>query len=222
MEADVIITIGGIKGGTGKSTAATNLAIMRQRAGHDVLLVDADEQRSASEFAEQREALGHGVLPCIQLAGANVRVQLQELRKRYADIIVDTGGRDTTSQRSALLRSEVLLLPFQPGNFDLWTVEQVEQMVSEVRSAKETPLDAVAFISRGYPVGADNEEAAALLRRSEVLRFIETPIIARKAFNAAAGEGLSVAEMKKLDPKAVGEMQRLYAIVFGTAAEVAA
>jgi chromosome partitioning protein len=218
----VIITVGGIKGGTGKSTVATNLAVMRQRAGHDVLLVDADEQKSASEFAEQREALGHGVLPCIQLVGANVRVQLQELRKRYGDIIVDTGGRDTTSQRSALLRSDALLLPFQPGNFDLWTVEQVEQLVSEVRSAKETPLDAVAFISRGYPVGADNEAATALLRRSEVLRLIEAPIIARKAFNAAAGEGLSVTEMKKPDLKAVAEMDRLYTTVFRIAVEAAA
>jgi chromosome partitioning protein len=218
----VIITVGGIKGGTGKSTIATHLAVMRQRAGHDVLLVDADEQKSASEFAEQREALGQSILPCIQLAGTNVRIQIQELRNRYGDIIIDTGGRDTTSQRSALLRSDLLLLPFQPGNFDLWTVEQVEQMVSEIRSAQEVPVEAVAFISRGYPGGADNEEAAALLRRSEVLRFIDTPIIARKAFNTAIGEGLSVSEMKKPDLKAVGEMQRLYNVVFGIAVEAAA
>ena len=39
----MIYTLGGIKGGTGKTTIATNLAIMLSRAGRDVLLVDADD-----------------------------------------------------------------------------------------------------------------------------------------------------------------------------------
>ena len=52
----MIITVGGIKGGSGKSLGATNLAIMRRLAGFDALLVDADDQKSASEFVAQREA----------------------------------------------------------------------------------------------------------------------------------------------------------------------
>ena len=115
----MITTVGGTKGGSGKTSAATNLAIMRIRAGRKTLLVDVDEQRSASEFVEQREALGHGTLPCVQLVGQNVVAQLRVLAPNYDDIIVDTGGRDTQSERSALLASDVLLLPFQPGNYDL-------------------------------------------------------------------------------------------------------
>ena len=46
----MIITVGGIKGGSGKSTVATNLAVLRARAGRDVLLVDADGQETASDF----------------------------------------------------------------------------------------------------------------------------------------------------------------------------
>ena len=44
----MVILIGGEKGGTGKTTIATNLAALRALAGHDVLLVDTDSQGSAS------------------------------------------------------------------------------------------------------------------------------------------------------------------------------
>lgn len=213
----MIITTGGLKGGGGKSTAATNLAIMRMKAGRKVLLVDADEQRSASEFVEQREALGHGTLPCVQLVGQNVVAQLRALAPNYDDVIVDTGGRDTQSQRSALLASDILLLPFQPGNYDLWTVAQVERLIGDIKSVNEK-LRALAYISRGYPVGSDNGDAAAMLRKSDVITFLDVTIIGRKAFNMSAGEGLAVVEMPKADKKAVAEIEQLYRAEFGPVA----
>ncbi|CAK0775887.1 Chromosome partitioning protein ParA [uncultured Gammaproteobacteria bacterium] len=209
----MIITVGGIKGGGGKTTAATNLAVMRLLAGRDVLLIDADEQRSSSEFVAQREALGHTPLPCVQLVGSAVRTQVKQLAPRYDDIVIDTGGRDTASQRAALTVSDLMLIPFQPGNFDLWTLEQVERLVDEIRSVNEH-LEALCYISRGYPNGADNEQAADMLRASPSLRFIHAPVLGRKAFNTASGDGLSVVETKPRDAKAVVEIERLYAAVF--------
>src|SRR5919199_2409682 len=46
----MIIVVGGIKGGSGKTTVATNLAVMRAADGHDVLLIDADDRETASDF----------------------------------------------------------------------------------------------------------------------------------------------------------------------------
>jgi cellulose biosynthesis protein BcsQ len=46
----MIVVAGGTKGGSGKTTVATNLAIMRALQGYDVLLVDADDQESATDF----------------------------------------------------------------------------------------------------------------------------------------------------------------------------
>ena len=50
----MIICVGGTKGGTGKSTVATNLAVMLTTSGQDVLLVDADEQGTSTDFTNMR------------------------------------------------------------------------------------------------------------------------------------------------------------------------
>ncbi len=50
----MIICVGGTKGGTGKSTVATNLAVMLATSGRDVLLVDADEQGTSTDFTNMR------------------------------------------------------------------------------------------------------------------------------------------------------------------------
>jgi chromosome partitioning protein len=77
-EVSMIIVVGGIKGGSGKTTLATNLTVMRAREGKKVLLVDAGEQRSASDWADQREGLGIKTdWLTIQLAGKGIYAQLQ-------------------------------------------------------------------------------------------------------------------------------------------------
>lgn len=50
----MILVCGGIKGGVGKTTLATNIAVMRAAEGKDVLLVDADDQGTASDFTAIR------------------------------------------------------------------------------------------------------------------------------------------------------------------------
>lgn len=212
----MIITVGGIKGGGGKSVTATNLVVMRRLAGVDALLVDADEQGSAAEFADQRAALERGTIPCVRLTGKAVREQVRQLAPRYVDVIIDTGGRDTASQRAALSVSDLALLPFQPGNFDLWTKETVEALIEEVRTINPG-LRALAYISRGLSQGTDNAQARELLATSAVLELAEVTLVNRKAVNSATGEGLAVVELqgRARDPKAETEMRALYRAVFG-------
>ncbi len=50
----MITVVGGTKGGSGKSTVATNLAVMLSLAGRDVLLVDADDQETSKDFTSLR------------------------------------------------------------------------------------------------------------------------------------------------------------------------
>jgi len=116
----MIVVVGGIKGGSGKTTVALHLAMLCAQAGHDVLLIDAADQETATDFTILRNArrAGGAGYTSIQLTGPAVRTETQRLAAKYDHIIIDTGGRDTTSQRAALTVADVLLVPFLPRSFD--------------------------------------------------------------------------------------------------------
>jgi chromosome partitioning protein len=211
----MIIVVGGIKGGSGKTTVATNLAVMRSAEGKDVLLIDADDQETSSDFTmlrNERQEEGAGYTS-IKLTGQAVRTETQRLKNKYDDIIIDTGGRDTTSQRAALTVADLLLVPFVPRSFDVWTIEKVSNLVGEMRAANEE-LQAFTFLNRADSRGQDNQEAAELLREAEELTFIDSPLVERKAFGNAAAAGLAVTELKPQDPKAIDEVMMLFRYVF--------
>jgi chromosome partitioning protein len=211
----MIVVVGGIKGGSGKTTVATNLAVLRAATGHDVLLVDADDQETASDFTILRnEKLAGGAgYTSIKLTGAAVRTETLRLAGKYTDIIIDVGGRDTTSQRAAISVANLLLVPFVPRSFDVWTLEKVATLVCEMRAANPE-LAAYAFLNRADPRGQDNEDAAEALKDTSELRFLDMPLGARKAFSNAAALGMAVTELKPQDAKASEEVTALYRYVF--------
>jgi chromosome partitioning protein len=211
----MIITVGGIKGGSGKTTVATNLAVMRAGEGRDVLLIDADDQETASDFTLLRNERteGQAGYTSIQLSGAAVRSQTLRMASKYQDIIIDTGGRDTTSQRAALSVSDLLLVPFVPRSFDVWTIQKVAALVAEMLPANPR-LTAFTFLNRADARGQDNDDAAQVLREIEGVRFIDVVLGTRKAFSNAAAHGMAVAELRPGDPKATEEIWMLYRHVF--------
>jgi chromosome partitioning protein len=212
----MIVVVGGIKGGSGKTTVATNLAILRAQDGRDVLLVDADDQETATDFTQLRNEKmdGKAGYTSIKLTGQAVRTQIQRLADKYEDIVIDTGGRDTTSQRAALTLADLLLVPFVPRSFDVWTIERVSELVAEMQPANPK-LRACTFLNRADPRGQDNNDAAEVLKETPAIEFVQIVIGSRKAFGNAAAEGLAVTELRVADPKANDEMMMLYRYVFG-------
>ncbi len=211
----MIIVSGGIKGGAGKTLLATNLVVMCSRDARDVLLIDADDQESATDFTGLRSERfdGDPGYTSIKLTGKAVRDQVLRLADKYDDIIIDTGGRDTVSQRAALTVADTLLVPFAPRSLDVWTFEQVERLIEEMAPANPE-LRAYALINRADHQGRDNEETAEFLRSSEALGFIPAYLGNRKAFATAVAEGLGVVEYKPRDKKAIAEMEALYQHIF--------
>lgn len=149
----------------------------------------------------------------IKLTGTAVRTQTLRLADKYQDIIIDTGGRDTMSQRAALTVADVLLVPFVPRSFDVWTLEKVGQLVGEMQPANPK-LKAYTFLNRADSRGQDNDEAAEVLRDTDTISFIGLSLGTRKAFSNAAAQGLAVSELKPPDPKALEEIQILYRYIF--------
>jgi len=208
----MIFTVGGIKGGSGKSTIATNLTVWLSKKGFDVLLIDADEQETASKFTKWREHItqGNSGYTATVLTGDAVRQQVLKFKPKFDHIIIDTGGRDTTSQRAALFVSDVYLVPFNPRSFDLWTIADVENLIKEVRSVKPTELQAFSILNRADPKGSDNKDSADLLRESTVLEYIGPAIVSRKSFANTASNGLGVIEGSPTDDKAISEIDLLF------------
>lgn len=211
----MIIVVGGIKGGSGKSTVATNLAVLCATEKQDVLLIDSDDQETASDFTILRNESQQDkpAYTCIKLTGAAVRTETLRLSTKYETIIIDTGGRDTTSQRAALSVANVLLVPFVPRSFDVWTLEKVGALVAEIRTINPDLL-AYTFINRADPKGQDNDDAADVLKETDALTFIDAKLGMRKAFSNAAATGQGVAELKPSDSKAIAEMATLFQCVF--------
>lgn len=204
----MIIVIGGIKGGTGKTTIATNLIYCFSK-NSKVLFVDADEQKSSSDWVEQRESSDISTnWTTIQLSGKNIYSQLQKMKVDYEHIIVDVGGRDTTSQRSALTIADIFIVPFKPRSFDIWTLGVVRQMISEILSVNPK-LKSYALINQADSTGIDNEEAKKIINECEELKCLSVSIGNRKSFSNAAAQGLSVMEICK-DKKAQDEISSLH------------
>lgn len=215
----MIYTIGGIKGGTGKSTLAANLAVMLKKSGRDVLLVDADDQPTATLFtAKRNETLGASGYTAIRLREMDVYHQVMNMKERFDDVVIDTGGRDTKSQRSALAVTDLYILPFRPRSFDVWTIYDVVQVIEEIRMLRPA-LQAVAVLNQIDSTGTEVEDTRKLFLEDEAisraLTFLDTPIGSRKVFAHAASEGLAVIEYKNRDRKAIEEIQRFFDAVVG-------
>ena len=215
----MIIACGGIKGGVGKTTIATNLAIIRAASGADVLLVDADDQETSSDFTIVRnETLidkGGAGYTSVKLHGASVRTDTLKLSSKYDDVVIDVGGRDTAGQRAALSVAHIYLIPFLPASFDVWALEKVGILVQEA-IAFNPDLIAYCLLNRADAQGKDNNEAIEVADSIEGITYLKAMLGNRKAFRSASAQGLAVTELKPVDPKAVAEVMDLYKSLFST------
>ena len=212
----MIVLVGGEKGGTGKTTIATNLAALRAMAGRDVLLVDTDPQGSASYWTTSRDE--DAIKPrvaCIQKFGKGLKVEVKDLASRYQDIIIDAGGRDSVELRAAMVVAHKAFVPIQASQFDIWTLGRMNDLVVTAQGFNPD-LRAWVVISRGStnPSVTEIAEAGEILGDFEHLNLAVNVIRDRIAYRKAARDGLSVAEMKPTDSKAINEMNAFYSEVF--------
>lgn len=206
-----IITVGGIKGGSGKTTTAVNITISLSNISRDVLLVDADDQESATDFTKWRN---HNLnnkagYTSVKLAGEAVRNEVLKLKNKYEYIIIDTGGRDTSSQRAAISISNLFLIPFIPRSIDIWTIEKVKKLIIEMKTINPD-LKSVAFINKADSIGKDNDEAAQILSEIEHILFLNTYICNRKSFCNSITQGLGISEFSPKDIKAQNEFEDFF------------
>jgi chromosome partitioning protein len=210
----MILTVGNTKGGVGKTTLAINIVIARAALGHDVLLIDGDEQRTAITFTELRNSqLGNAGYTAVNLHGAAIRTQVRQLAPKYGDVVIDVGGRATGSLRAALTVTKTLLIPVQPRSFDIWAVDQIADLVREAQTINPD-LQAFAVLNGADAQGHDNQDATEALQDIADIGLLPLSIGRRKAFPNAASAGKGIIEHTPKDFKAIEELSALLQAIY--------
>ena len=212
MPHDMIL-VGGEKGGTGKTTIATNLAALCAAAGEDVCLVDTDPQGSASYWVALRAEADVPQLASVRLHGQGVVAQLRDLAGRYGRVIVDAGGRDSVELRAAMTVAPRLMVPIQASQFDTWTLEAMSKLVEQA-GGFNPDLRTQLVINRASPNPRVSEADDVRELVAEYPAFAAMPLLIRDriAYRRAAREGLAVTEDGG-DPKAADEITRVHSEV---------
>lgn len=215
----MIVLFGSEKGGTGKTTAATNMAAMRAKAGRDTLLVDTDGQESATIWSQVRSDLDvQPPITCVFKRG-KLGADLLALSEKFDTVIVDAGGRDSVELRQAMAVCDRMIIPVRPSQFDSWSLDKMAILLKEIeeRVGRRPPAAVVLnAVSTNPQVREAAEVRESLAEQADILPVLATELSDRVSFRRAAREGKSVIELtgSLADPKGSAELMSLYQEVF--------
>jgi chromosome partitioning protein len=186
----MIIGVLNQKGGVGKTTLAVNIAASLALRGRRVLLVDADPQSSSLAWSSAREL--PPLFPVVGMAKPSLHRDLPDIARDYNVVIIDGAPRVNDLARSAILASDMVLIPVQPSPYDVWATAEIVQLVREAQQFKPT-LNAAFVINRKIANSAIGRDFADALDHFE-LPVLPVHLCQRVLYAESAAQGLSVME----------------------------
>lgn len=190
----MIISVQNQKGGVGKTTIAVHLSHALAETGATVLLVDADPQGSARDWAAARD--GKPPFTVVGLDRPTIHRDLPEMSKNYKHIVIDGPPRVSDLARSAIAAADLVLIPVQPSPYDVWSAQEVIDLYKEASVFKEK-LKSVFAINRKIVNTAIGRDVVDALSGYEI-SVLNAQICQRIQFAESAATGQTVME---IDPK---------------------
>jgi chromosome partitioning protein len=205
----MVIAVTNLKGGVGKTTIATNIAVTLAHLGYDVCIVDTDlGQQSSMEWSGNRgEDLK--AIPVFGINAKQLNKEVDELKKKYAIVIIDGTPHLSELADRTILASDILLIPLTPSVYDFRGFEgflQRFEQIKNVKVASGSTTDAFVILNRVVPntnVSKDINEAVEAYQ----IQMFKTRLVSRISYVDTASEGKGVVEYK--DKKAKDEMEEL-------------
>ena len=196
-----VISLIAQKGGVGKTTLATCLAVQAVEQDKQVLVIDLDPQATASFWSDTRGKPDDPAVMSIQ------PVRLPAVLKAASDagtdmVIIDGAAVSKEVAYSAAEVSDLVLVPFKAAVFDINSVALTVQTIKQVGSRYALVLTFVP------PQGKETDEAKDIAAQLGS-NFCPVLIGNRKAFFRAQSSGLAVQEFEP-DGKAAEEIKALY------------
>ncbi len=138
-----VVAIVNQKGGTGKTTLATNLASVLAEKGA-VLLLDADPQASSQNWAASDWA-SPDALVVKGVANGNLLQEVRSMAGDYDWIIIDGPPGITKTSADAVRAADLVLIPAKPSPLDVWAASEIVAAV-QARQKTANGMPKAAFV----------------------------------------------------------------------------
>jgi chromosome partitioning protein len=189
------------KGGAGKSTLASSVAVAARAAGERVFLIDLDPLQTLVKWSGARESSDIGVehVPPGKLAKAISALE----KKGVTLVVIDAPGQDGEPAAAAIRAADLCVIPARPNVFDLWASEKTRAQV------KEEGGD-YAFLLNQCPPAQQSARVEIGAKALQAMGGLLAPLVsARVDYQEAARLGLGVSEYNP-DGVAAQEMKELW------------
>ena len=135
-----VITLFNQKGGCGKTTVTIQLAGTLALRGDRTLVVDMDEQNTATRWASQ--ALDDAPFPAalmnLAAMGGKVHREIKNQLENYDFILIDCPPSATSpAPSSAMLISDLAIIPIVPAPADMWASVAAKKLAMTAQATNE-------------------------------------------------------------------------------------
>jgi chromosome partitioning protein len=211
----MLTVIGNLKGGTGKSTVAFNLAVWLAHGDTGVRLFDLDPQETLMDTAEIREEDGYE--PFIEVSNDIDELEMlvnSEESKNTTQLVADVSATNMPHLEKAVSLAKRILIPVQPSQADIWSTQRFLKIVLSCVDKNSKP-DILGFINRAdtHPGVVETGEAEEALQMLPNIEALDTRLYTRTAFRRSFSEGLAVFEQDPMG-KAAREMKKLARLLY--------
>ncbi|CAH7427355.1 Chromosome partitioning protein ParA [Vibrio chagasii] len=209
--SSLVITVMSQKGGVGKSTLVSNLAVKLKSEGKKVLICDCDPQATTYYWSQERaESEDLSQITCVQLSG-DIKKAVKEMKQNYDVVLIDTiGSASVKSTISSLMCADVALSPIRPKRRDLSTLEELDELIHENVESINSDLKTYFVISQcpTLPSQVPRILAAKKVIQEFEFQVLDSILYTRNSYDDTEESGRSVLESN--DKKAAFEIDSLY------------